>query len=132
MPTYEYVCSACGHAFERFESITAAPNKTCEKCKKKKAVRKISGGGGFLFKGSGFYVTDYKKSNSDFKSKTAAEGKPAEAKAETKSDSSSSSSDTKSAPAATPAPATAPAPAAAPAKESTPSKSGKSSKSGAS
>jgi len=61
MPTYEYACTACGHAFERFESIIAKPNKSCEKCKKKKAERKISGGGGFLFKGTGFYITDYKK-----------------------------------------------------------------------
>jgi putative FmdB family regulatory protein len=62
MPTYDYACEACGHEFERFESITAAPSKTCPKCKKSKAKRLISAGGGFLFKGSGFYVTDYKKS----------------------------------------------------------------------
>jgi putative FmdB family regulatory protein len=61
MPTYEYACQACGHAFEWFESITAKPNKSCEKCGKKKAERQISVGGGFLFKGSGFYITDYKK-----------------------------------------------------------------------
>jgi putative FmdB family regulatory protein len=62
MPTYENSCKACGHDFERFESITAAPDKSCPKCKKKKAERRISGGGGFLFKGTGFYITDYKKS----------------------------------------------------------------------
>lgn len=62
MPTYEYSCTACGHEFERFESITAAPDKKCPKCNKKKGERRISGGGGFLFKGTGFYVTDYKKS----------------------------------------------------------------------
>lgn len=61
MPTYEYACSACGNEFERFESITAAPNKVCTKCNKKKAERRISSGGGFIFKGTGFYVTDYKK-----------------------------------------------------------------------
>ncbi|HEY3322311.1 MAG TPA: zinc ribbon domain-containing protein [Planctomycetota bacterium] len=61
MPTYEYACADCGHEFERFESITAKPNKTCPKCNTKKAERRISGGGGFLFKGSGFYVTDYRK-----------------------------------------------------------------------
>ena len=64
MPTYEYACAACGNEFERFESITAKPDKSCPKCNKKKAERRISGGGGFLFKGSGFYVTDYKKSGS--------------------------------------------------------------------
>jgi len=62
MPTYEYACAACGNEFERFESITAKPDKKCPKCNKKKAERRISGGGGFLFKGTGFYVTDYKKS----------------------------------------------------------------------
>lgn len=61
MPTYEYACTACGNEFERFESITAKPNNTCPKCHAKKGERKISGGGGFIFKGTGFYVTDYKK-----------------------------------------------------------------------
>ena len=61
MPTYEYACTACGNEFERFESITAKPNKTCPKCNAKKGERKISGGGGFIFKGTGFYITDYKK-----------------------------------------------------------------------
>ncbi|HYF51123.1 MAG TPA: FmdB family zinc ribbon protein [Planctomycetota bacterium] len=70
MPTYEYACTACGNEFERFESITAKPDKSCPSCKKKKAERKISGGGGFLFKGSGFYVTDYKKGGSAAASKT--------------------------------------------------------------
>jgi putative FmdB family regulatory protein len=79
MPTYEYACSACGHQFERFESITAAPNKSCEKCKKKKAERRISGGGGFLFKGTGFYVTDYKKTSGSGGG-GGSEGKPSDAK----------------------------------------------------
>src|ERR1035437_9231256 len=61
MPTYEYNCTACGNDFERFESITARPNKVCPECNKKKAVRRISSGGGLIFKGSGFYATDYKK-----------------------------------------------------------------------
>lgn len=76
MPTYEYTCAACGHDFERFESITAKPNKLCPKCNKKKAERRISAGGGFLFKGSGFYITDYKKSATA----PAKDGKPAESK----------------------------------------------------
>jgi len=79
MPTYEYTCAACGHDFERFESITARPNKLCPKCNKKKAERRISAGGGFLFKGSGFYITDYKKSASaPAKDSKPAESKPAE------------------------------------------------------
>jgi putative FmdB family regulatory protein len=73
MPTYEYTCAACRHDFERFESIVAKPNKSCPKCQKKKAERRISVGGGFLFKGTGFYVTDYKKAGS---------AKPAESKSE--------------------------------------------------
>lgn len=63
MPTYEYECTACGHEFERFESIKAQPTKDCPMCKKGKAKRRISGGGGLIFKGSGFYCTDYKKSS---------------------------------------------------------------------
>ncbi len=63
MPTYEYACTACGHEFELFESIKAAPTKNCPKCKKAKAQRRISGGGGLIFKGSGFYCTDYRKSS---------------------------------------------------------------------
>ena len=60
MPTYEYICSACGHEFEKFQSISASPIKACPECGKKKAQRKISVGAGFIFKGSGFYETDYR------------------------------------------------------------------------
>ncbi|MFH0937665.1 MAG: zinc ribbon domain-containing protein [Planctomycetota bacterium] len=61
MPTYDYACNACGHSFDRFESIVATPNKSCPKCSRKTAKRRISAGGGLIFKGSGFYITDYKK-----------------------------------------------------------------------
>jgi putative FmdB family regulatory protein len=61
MPTYDYECTACGHEFEKFQSITAARTRKCPKCHKSQAHRRISAGGGFLFKGSGFYVTDYRK-----------------------------------------------------------------------
>ena len=64
MPTYEYECTACGHEFEMFQSIKAEPTKSCPKCKKAKAQRRISGGGGLIFKGSGFYCNDYRKSSS--------------------------------------------------------------------
>ena len=60
MPTYEYKCEACGHKFERFQSITADPIKQCPQCKKNKVKRLISGGAGLIFKGSGFYITDYR------------------------------------------------------------------------
>ncbi len=67
MPTYEYVCEKCGHSFEKFQSIAAAPLKTCpeELCGQKRwgkgsVKRAISGGAGLIFKGSGFYITDYR------------------------------------------------------------------------
>ena len=60
MPTYEYACDACGHKFEEFQSIKAKPVAVCPVCKKKKVRRLISAGGGFIFKGSGFYITDYR------------------------------------------------------------------------
>lgn len=60
MPTYEYACAACGHKFEEFQSITAKPITKCPVCKKKKVQRLISAGAGFIFKGSGFYQTDYR------------------------------------------------------------------------
>ena len=60
MPTYEYECAACGHKFEQFQSIMAKPLTTCPICKKRRVKRLISGGAGFLFKGSGFYITDYR------------------------------------------------------------------------
>ncbi|MDD4118314.1 MAG: zinc ribbon domain-containing protein [Opitutae bacterium] len=61
MPTYEYECRKCGHRFEKFQAITAVPVKTCPKCRGRVA-RLLSGGAGIIFRGSGFYQTDYKKS----------------------------------------------------------------------
>ncbi len=60
MPTYEYKCDACGNQFERFQSITAAPVKRCPECGKAKVRRLIGTGAGLIFKGSGFYITDYR------------------------------------------------------------------------
>ena len=59
MPTYEYICTA-GHAFEAFQKISERPKSKCPTCGKP-AKRKISGGAGLVFKGSGFYITDYGK-----------------------------------------------------------------------
>ena len=60
MPTYEYQCKKCDYVFEQFQSIKDAPLKKCPKCKG--AVRRLIGtGAGIIFKGSGFYETDYKK-----------------------------------------------------------------------
>lgn len=60
MPTYEYVCQACDHQFEQFQSITARPMRKCPQCGERKLQRLIGTGGGLIFKGSGFYQTDYR------------------------------------------------------------------------
>lgn len=60
MPTYEYLCQACGHRFEEFQSITAEPLRKCPECGRSKLERLIGAGAGILFKGSGFYETDYR------------------------------------------------------------------------
>jgi putative FmdB family regulatory protein len=62
MPTYEYECKKCGHKFELFQSIKDEPRKTCIKPKcRGRAKRLLGTGAGLLFKGSGFYITDYRK-----------------------------------------------------------------------
>ena len=61
MPTYQYECQACGHDFEELQDMSAAKLTKCPKCHKNKLVRLIGGGSGMIFKGSGFYETDYKK-----------------------------------------------------------------------
>ncbi|OQY27745.1 MAG: hypothetical protein B6244_09560 [Candidatus Cloacimonetes bacterium 4572_55] len=60
MPTYEYHCEACGYRFEKFQSMTEEPISVCPKCHIENVERLISGGGGLIFKGSGFYTTDYR------------------------------------------------------------------------
>lgn len=60
MPTYDYECDACGHAWEMFQRIVEDPIKKCPKCKKKKARRLFGTGSAVMFKGSGFYETDYR------------------------------------------------------------------------
>ncbi len=79
MPTYDYVCEDCGYNFEEFQSITAEPLSKCPKCRGH--VRRLIGtGNGFLFKGNGFYVTDY-RSNSYKSDKQKAEGNSTKSKA---------------------------------------------------
>lgn len=60
MPTYDYICKNCGHKFERFQSITARPLRKCPECGKISLKRLIGTGSGIIFKGSGFYQTDYR------------------------------------------------------------------------
>jgi putative FmdB family regulatory protein len=101
MPTYEYTCEKCGHEFEVLQPMSAAPLLTCtrEVCPRKKWGRgrvrkKISSGGGLLFKGSGFYITDYRSEGYKKSAKTeaapakpaAGDAKPAPAKAAAKAD----------------------------------------------
>ena len=109
MPTYEYVCPA-GHEFEKFQKMSARPGARCPVCKRP-AVRQISGGAGLVFKGSGFYITDYPKSGSgsDGAKGKASESSPASDTGDSKSKpaasegTSSESSTTKSEAAKTPA-----------------------------
>lgn len=90
MPTYDYECEACGHAFEEFQRITADPLKKCPECKKNKLNRLIGTGAAVVFKGSGFYETDYRSES--YKKGAEKESKAkSDAKSETKSDSSSKS-----------------------------------------
>ncbi len=90
MPTYDYECDACGHKFELFQSITEPVKKKCPECGKLKLRRLFGTGAAVVFKGSGFYQTDYR---SESYKKAAAKDKkpPAETKSESKTDSKSTS-----------------------------------------
>jgi len=89
MPTYEYMCEKCGHAFEMFQSMLDKPLKTCpkESCRRKrwgrgKVHRQIGAGAGLIFKGSGFYTTDYRSEN--YKSAAKKDSEPAKKPSESK------------------------------------------------
>jgi putative FmdB family regulatory protein len=77
MPTYDYVCGACGHAFEHFQSMSDRVLRTCPKCAQRKLVRQVGAGAGLIFKGSGFYQTDYKSSGSQRDGEGASKGSEA-------------------------------------------------------
>ena len=101
MPTYDYKCDACGAAFERFQPITSAPVKKCPTCGKNKVRRLIGPGAGLIFKGSGFYITDYRSEGYKNDAKQGELGAaPSDAKAESKAESKSESKSDKK-PAAT-------------------------------
>jgi putative FmdB family regulatory protein len=119
MPTYEYVCAKCGHEFEKIQSmadaaLTVCPKELCglKKWGKGKVKRAISAGAGLIFKGSGFYITDYRSENykagakqdaapasSGDSAKSSGESKPAASSGESKP--AASSAETKSTPAKT-------------------------------
>lgn len=79
MPTYEYECQACDHTFEEFQSMSDKPLRKCPVCKKLKLRRLIGSGAGIIFKGSGFYETDYKRAGTgkDGKKEPAKDGSAA-------------------------------------------------------
>lgn len=102
MPTYEYRCPQCGNEFEKFQKMTDEPVAPCPNCGTN-AERRLSGGAGLLFKGSGFYITDYRgegykkaaeadKGGSSSKSESKSEGKSGGGESKSSGSSSSSSS----------------------------------------
>ena len=92
MPTYEYACAKCDSEFELFQSMNDEPLKKCPKCRKTGVKRLVGGGAGLIFKGTGFYITDYKNKPATAKAeggktdtgKSITTEKPAPAKTETK------------------------------------------------
>lgn len=72
MPTYRYECSACGHPMEVFQSMTERPKRKCPSCGKPKLQRMIGAGAAVIFKGGGFYETDYRSSSYQAGEKAAA------------------------------------------------------------
>ena len=83
MPTYDYACKACGHTFEELQSFSDPLLTKCPKCKKNKLERLFGGGGAIIFKGTGFYETDYRRAGD---AKPEGDAKPDAAKADTKAD----------------------------------------------
>lgn len=95
MPTYDYECSGCEHRFEQFQKITDDPLAVCPKCKRKKLIRLFGTGAAVVFKGSGFYQTDYRSEN--YKRAASSDKAESGGKSEASSDSKGSGSTTDSA-----------------------------------
>jgi len=76
MPTYEYECNGCGYAFEEFQSMSDQPLEKCPQCRKKKLRRLFGTGAGLIFKGSGFYITDYRSES--YKAAASKDAAPSE------------------------------------------------------
>ena len=91
MPTYEYVCDACEHEFEEFQSMSAKHLKKCPECGKSKLRRLIGTGAGIIFKGSGFYETDYRSDGYNTDKKADSEKKPETSEKKDKSEKKSDS-----------------------------------------
>jgi putative FmdB family regulatory protein len=109
MPTYDYECRACDHTFEKFQSMSAGVLRKCPECGKLKLRRLIGCGAGVIFKGSGFYETDYKrkspsaggsngKSEGSCESCPASSGKSLEERAEKRVDKAKAATESKKAP----------------------------------
>ncbi len=87
MPTYDYICENCGYEFEQFQTITASPRRKCPECEKISLKRLIGSGSGLIFKGSGFYQTDYRSESykkAEKSEKNTTDTDAAKGKAETK------------------------------------------------
>lgn len=95
MPTYEYACQACEHRFETFQSIKAEPMVDCPSCRKPGLRRIIGQGAGIIFKGSGFYQTDYRKPSAGDGQTNGSSSSTADDKGAKQGASSGSSSQTK-------------------------------------
>jgi putative FmdB family regulatory protein len=91
MPTYDYVCDACGHKFELFQSITDPVQKKCPQCKKLKLRRLFGTGAAVVFKGSGFYQTDYRSDS--YKKAASADTSHSDGKSDKSSDKSTTKAD---------------------------------------
>ena len=90
MPTYSYECQSCDHVFDVFQNMSEDPLKDCSKCQEKGVLKRLIGpGAGFIFKGEGFYITDYRSKS--YKDKAKSES--SSSSADTKTPSSTSSSD---------------------------------------
>ena len=94
MPTYEYVCNNCKHEFERFQSMKDRPIRKCPECGKLKVQRLIGAGAGIIFKGSGFYQTDYRSEG--YKKSAESEKKSSTSKDTTKKETETKTKDLKS------------------------------------
>jgi len=100
MPTYEYLCKACGHRFDELQSFSEPTLTKCPECKKKKLERQIGTGAAIIFKGAGFYQTDYRSES--YKSDAKAD-EPKAATEKTSTDATPKTADTTAAPAPAPA-----------------------------